>query len=474
VQNRKDLLQAHRLMAQRAGLALLQGEADTAEQPLRRINVATFAGFMIAALAVAVFWLIGVLTHSGAQLQRDARGAVIMDKDTGMSYVWCGGKLCPTVNYASALLALQTANPKLSKVSQESLARFPQGEMIGIPGLPAPPVPANLIHGPWSVCVRTLTTSTASQQAVTLVAGRSVGGQPISDNHSVLVRSQHQTWVIWHDQRRAITGRYLNVATGFGGQPSTAVAPAWLDSLDEGPPIAPPQIPDIGQPTARGPTGPATVGQVYEVPGVSGTQWYVQLSDGVAQISKTQAALLQFAPGQQVPRPMRESPQDVEQHPSPQQVHRGDLPPVPPTAVPYTAATPLCAVYNGAARGGQVTLSGTIPADSLAIQAAGTGSTGSTGGAGSIVGASADFVWLPPGAGALVGVVTYKGQQTASTYFLVIRATRYALASPMVASYLGYALNTERTLVPANIVSLIPQGPELDPGRARLTVANGH
>src|SRR6266536_245069 len=337
---------------------------------------------MIAALAVAVFWLIGVLTHSGAQLQRDARGAVIMDKDTGMSYVWCGGKLCPTVNYASALLALQTANPKLSKVSQESLARFPQGEMIGIPGLPAPPVPANLIHGPWSVCVRTLTTSTASQQAVTLVAGRSVGGQPISDNHSVLVRSQHQTWVIWHDQRRAITGRYLNVATGFGGQPSTAVAPAWLDSLDEGPPIAPPQIPDIGQPTARGPTGPATVGQVYEVPGVSGTQWYVQLSDGVAQISKTQAALLQFAPGQQVPRPMRESPQDVEQHPSPQQVHHGDLPPVPPTAVPYTAATPLCAVYNGAARGGQVTLSGTIPADSLAIQAAGTGSPGSTRGAG--------------------------------------------------------------------------------------------
>jgi len=92
VQNRKDLLQAHRLMTQRAGLALLQGEADTAEQPLRRINVATFAGFMVAALAVAVFWLVGVFTHSGARFPHDA-STVIMDKSTGTSYVWCGGRL---------------------------------------------------------------------------------------------------------------------------------------------------------------------------------------------------------------------------------------------------------------------------------------------------------------------------------------------------------------------------------------------
>ena len=106
MQNRKDLLQAHRLMTQRAGLALLQGEPDTAEQPLRRMNVATFAGVMIAALAVAIFWIIGILTHSGAQ-GLPSPGSVVID-DNGNSYVRCtqGGStlLCPVINNASARL----------------------------------------------------------------------------------------------------------------------------------------------------------------------------------------------------------------------------------------------------------------------------------------------------------------------------------------------------------------------------------
>ncbi len=456
MQNRKDLLQAHRLMTQRAGLALLQGEADTAEQPLRRINVATFAGFMVAALAVAVFWLVGVFTHSGARFPHDA-STVIMDKSTGTSYVWCGGRLCPTLNYASALLALGTANVKVRGVSQGSLARIPRGRMIGIAGLPPLPVAASLIRGPWSVCTRTVAGSTVQQPVVTLVAGRGVGRHPLGDGRAVLVRAQGQTWVVWHDQRMAIARRYLSVATGVGGQQPITIPVAWLDSLDEGPAFVPPAIGGFGQPTANGPNGPATTGQVYKVAGVGAAQWYVQLGDGVAQISQTQAALLLLAPGQKVVQATQLSPQAAAQHPAAAAVQRGGLPLVPPAPVSFDPAAPLCAVYNGVARPGQVTLNGTIPVGGIPAQGAG----------------GVNFVWLPPGAGALAGVITTKGRQTASTYFLVTGANRYAFASAAVAADLGYTLGTQRTLVPVNIMNLIPQGPVLDPNRARRAVTGG-
>lgn len=456
MQNRKDLLQAHRLMTQRAGQALMQGEPDTAEQPLRRINVATFAGLMVAALIVAAFWIIGVFTHSGGQLERNASDTVIIDKDTGTSYIWCdGGRLCPTVNYASALLALNAANPHVRAVSQELLANYPQGQLIGIPGLPAPPVPGRLIHGPWSVCVQTSITSTGPQRLVTLVAGRSVGGHPVGESRSLLVRAQGQTWLVWHDQRMAITKRYV-VGTGLGGQPAVAVPAAWLNSITEGPAFTPPHIAGFGQPTARGPHGTATIGEVYKVVGVTKTQWYVQLSDGLAEISETQAALLNVAPGQNVSQQQLSS-HVVAQHVSARTVPGQGLPPVPPAPVSYDAATPLCAVYYGAGQPGQVTVNGTVPAHGLPALGAG----------------GVNYVWLPPAAGALAGVTSTGGQHTASTYFLVTRARRYPLASRAVAADFGYTLAAQRTLVPANILSLIPQGPVLDPDRAKQTVIGG-
>ena len=50
MQSRKDLFQAHRLMTQRASLALLRGEPDIPDQPLRRLNVATFSGVLVAVI----------------------------------------------------------------------------------------------------------------------------------------------------------------------------------------------------------------------------------------------------------------------------------------------------------------------------------------------------------------------------------------------------------------------------------------
>jgi hypothetical protein len=59
--DRKNLLQAHRLMTRRASLALLCGEPDSPNQPLRRMNTATITSIMAGVIVAAVF---GVLGHA--------------------------------------------------------------------------------------------------------------------------------------------------------------------------------------------------------------------------------------------------------------------------------------------------------------------------------------------------------------------------------------------------------------------------
>jgi len=453
LQTRKDLLQAHRLMTQRAGLALVQGAPDTAEQPLRRMNVATFAGIMVAALVAAVFGIIGAVTHSGGQLRPGASGTVILDSGTGTSYIWCGSnghELCPAANYTSARLAAGAGgtNVSVQGVSTGSLARYPRGQEIGIPNLPPPP--GDLIRGPWSVCVAPVGNATGpQQQIVTLVAGQSVGGQPVGAGQAVAVRTQNQSWIIWNDERLAVTRKYLNAV--LAGAAQAPVPAQWLDSLAQGPDFAPPVIANLGAPAANGPNGAAVVGQVYRAVGAAGTQWYVQLKDGVAPISRTQAQLLIAETGSA----QNASLSAVTSHPSHRTLEDQGLPQTPPQAAAYDAATPLCATAGQGSSVGQVTLNGTIPGGGLAAQ----GATG------------VNTIWLPPGRGALIGVTTAKGQQTASRYFLVAGASRYALASQAVAADLGYNLSTQATLVPVNIANLIPRGAVLDPVRARLPVS---
>jgi len=108
MQSRRDLFQAHRLMTQRASLALLRGEPDLPDQPLRRLNVATFSGVLVAVIVCVLFVIWGLLGHGGSALKQQP-GLLVIDKQTGNAYVFCQqGKLCPVLNYASARLALRS------------------------------------------------------------------------------------------------------------------------------------------------------------------------------------------------------------------------------------------------------------------------------------------------------------------------------------------------------------------------------
>jgi type VII secretion protein EccB len=468
MQNRKDLLQAHRLMTQRAALALLQGEPDPPDRPLRRLNVGMFSGVLVAVIVAAVFGIWGLIDPGGAQ-GLTAPGTIIIDGQTATSYIWCeGGKrLCPVVNYASARLALDTSTPNQRTVSQASLAGYPRGPLIGIPGLP-PGLPDSsmLVGAPWSVCVQAVTNPGTFQQhqVTTLVGGRKVGGQALSSGKALLVDAGGSEWLIWNGERLPIPGQdqqSVLAALNTSQQPESMPS-AWLNAFPQGSDFAPPPMSDLGRSVSGPQGGSAKVGQVFIASsGAGAKEYYVMLSTGRLQkITETQAGLLDAVPGQPTPGTVDLS--TVASDSVPGSMPTNGLPAHMPTVVPYVSATPLCVVYGGSAMvapsGPAVTVGGSVPSYGVG-----------TNGAGGV-----NQVALPPGTAALVGVLGDSGggrSAVVSSYFLLTGGLRYGLASQSVAGVLGYTLPGQRTLLPAGVADLIPEGPALDPSDAKQQVS---
>jgi len=433
-------------MTQRAALALLCGQPDAPDQPLRRINTATVCGLLAAVIAAGIFAALGLLAP-GPVTGLTQPGTLVIDKNTATPYVPCeNGKLCPALNYASALLALDTGTVNQVAVSQASISRYRIGPVIGIAGLPQDlPVPGALIKGPWAVCAQPASGGIDPPQTV-LVGGRGTGGTPLGTGRAALVAAATGTdWVIWDGQRLLIAPTLMLALFGVPPQP---VPDAWLDALPQGPGFAAPAISGQGQ-VVTGPTGdPAAVGQVYTVGGAGvPLESFVLLADGrLAPISATQAQLLERVPD--APAPQAISPSQATSHQSGATISGGGL----PAAIPKPATgSPLCVTY-GPGLSGRVTVGGSVPS--------GTTPTGTSG-------AQADAVWLPPDHGALAGAAPDPGQPgTATTYFLLAGATRYALSSRDVAQALGYDLASQATILPASVLDLIPQGPAMDPADA--------
>ncbi len=447
MQNRKDLLQAYRLMTQRSALALICGEPDSPNQPLRRLNLATISSLLVGAIAAGVSGVLGLISP-GSVSGLNRPGTLVIDSGSATAYVPCdSGKLCPALNYASALLALDSAQPHRVNVSPASLAHYSIGPTIGVAGLPQDlPAAGDLVPGPWSVC--------AASGVTTLVGGRSVGGTALGTASAELAStSQGGDWVLWNGARLFIQPQVAQ--TLFPAMQLQTVPLAWLDALPQGPDFAAPQIQGQGA-TVTGPGGiPAAVGQVYDQPGGGGAavQYYVLLADGkLAQISAAQAQLLEREPGAPAQRPI--SPSMATSDLSGTPIPGNGLPATVPSLAPVTSA--LCVSY-GPGLQPQIISGGTVPA-------------GATTPAGATAVASVSQVWLPPAHGALVGAAPGRDASGVTSYFLVTGATRYALSSQSVAAVLGYNLTSQATVVPAAILDLLPSGPVLNPSAATAAV----
>jgi type VII secretion protein EccB len=460
MQTRKDLLQAHRLMTQRASLALISGEPDNPELPLRRMNIGAFSGIMIAILVCAAFGIYGIIRPGGAT-GLDKPGMLLIEKETGARYIWCEGKLCPVADYVSARLVAGKDSKSRRTVSANSLSRFERGPLIGIPGAPNTlPEPKKLTRGPWSVCVRAVTSTSAGRQSlVTLMAGRSVGGARLRTDQALLVQANGQNWLLWRNQRMRIQPFAL---TTLGGTPA-AVSGKWLDAISQGPDYSSPQIRAMGK-AAQGPLGPAKVGQVFSVNTSSGTaSSFVLLADGLAQITPIQRDLLiadprtRLAYGNQAPQPIAVDAGRVNSSPrSQRRLLDSKLDGRAPTIAPYQDTSALCAVYDDPSGNSDAKLAvgGTLPGPPGGPQPVG-----------------ADQLVFPPGSAALAGRVPSPGRAAeVNTYYLVAEGKRFPIKDAEAAGALGYELPRHASKVPAGVLDLIAQGPTIDPAAVSTTV----
>lgn len=455
MQSRRDLFQAHRLMTQRAALALLRGEPDVPDQPLRRVNVATFLGLLLAVIAVAGFGIWGLLFKGGAALKfQPGQSTLIIDKQTGTNYVFCGKhdqNICPMVNHASGLLALKSSTVNVEPVNQSSLTSIPHGPELGIAGLPDLPGPSLLITQPWSVCTQTLSNvpGIGTETIAKVAGGIPTGSQPLgSQGLLVSVPGQNQDWIILNGQRLPIFND-----TRTAEYPEAQVVPvplAWLNSIPQSPSsFQAPSITNRGA-TVTSPTGAkVNVGQLYQESGTAND--FVTLEGGkLAPITPLQDQLLSILPGappqQQLPANAL-LPGDVVG-----KLSQPGLPATKPTISAAVAPAPFCVVYSGSGPRltSQIETGGRMPPAGTS-----TGVRVNTPDA-----ALVNDVVLPPGKGALV-------RETGDnvSYFLVTGGHKYALASRRVPSYLGYS-TSQAVQLPASVMDLIPTGPPFNPSRA--------
>jgi type VII secretion protein EccB len=467
VQTRRDLYQAHRLMMQRIGMALLAGEPDMPEPPTRRLAVSVFAGVMVGVLIVAGFGIWGLLSPGGAT-GLDAPGTLIIEKETGTKYVYSqqDKKLYPVANYASARLILNTDNVNRRLVSQSSLAKFTRGQPVGILGAPESlPDSGHQVTGPWSVCVHSADNGTGGTRSyASLVVGSAVGGRPLGDGQAVVVHGNGESWVVWRNQRMKLPAAEVRPLSGTDHP--TDVSTTWLNAVPQGPDFSPPPVPNRGDEVTGPDGGKAAVGTFYISHTVGGTdRWYVLLRDGIAPIKETEGVLLQNDPDSQKAykgRPV----QPVAINPavaaaaqqSTSKVSADGLPDQMPKINSYDAASPLCVVYSNTATGSQdarVALGGTVPTPVANSTTNGSG------------GAVVDQVVLPSGDGALLGLLPAPNQlKSISSYsILTDQGLRFAVPSADIAGKLGFDVKKVAP-VPGNLLHLIPEGPVLDPQQA--------
>ncbi len=449
---RRDQLHSYQFMNQRVISAFVMRETDPAQSPLRRGIGALFGGVMVAILIGAAFGVYGILTRVGTD-QWKTDGSVVVERESGASFVFLGGRLNPALNHASARLAAGRPNPQVFRVAAKSLAEVPRGVTIGIPGAPASlPGPKQRVGLPWTMCA-----VPGNQPLSVLLAG--AGGPaaaPLGDR-GLLVKDAAlgMNYLVWHGLKHLVQDSRSTVPALFGAASPTLVGTAWLNALPSGVDIAAVAVDRRGEQSGAVPG--RRNGEVLVAQTGSGDQFYLVLDDGLAPITALQRAVLN---ARFPATPVAITVNAAIQVPTSRAQTGGGTPGQPPAAPPpLTAPEPgrtVCATTTDAARPPELTVGGSPEALAGAVP-----TTAATGAGRAL----ADAVLVPAGK---VQVVRVPG----SGAYVVITdlGVRYAVPSADALSMLGYA-PASATDVPTALVNRIPAGVTLDPAAATRPAA---
>lgn len=431
--SRKDLLKAYGFTSQRLIKALVDRDPEDMTSPLRRVTMGGFASLMIGILMFGAFGVAGWLNPAKtAKWQKDQ--TVVVDKTSGGVYAYLEETLYPAYNIASAKLA--TAGGPTVAVTTKSLRTAPRiGPTIGIPGAP------NQLPDPVAMTGSVRLCSSAPEGGADRFTTVQIGPDlPIpSTNPAIRVDDDQGVQYLVIDgiahQAPKIKKQAIAISLGF----SDAITPGngFVNGLPKGATLDPPQIEGRGDNSAR-PIGKATViGTVLELPGDSGTNWYVLLTDGYATLSPIEATALQLDGAAKVTVDLNAI---STARTSATTVRAPGLPltvPAPPGSLDRDAA--VCESWSD----------GPTPQISLAptdLPAATRQSSNPN---------QADLVVTPPLSGMLVQPESVV--DPAANVSLITSDRRYGVADIDALTALGYRTTPIRKL-PDGLIELIPQG----------------
>jgi len=412
---------------------------------------------LIASLAVAAATIYGLLTGNSSVNPKDPN-VVFQERGTGARFVYlqADGKLHPVLNFTSGVLLASGQTPTLKSVSAEKLASVALGGPLGIPDAPdSLPGKDALLTGRWSVC-----TDNQGVRSTLLVGDRLTDGTILARaGRALLVRDPNGRNALVVGNRRFAVPVSRDAQTldalSYSSNRPWPVSLAWLNAVPAGPDLAAPAIPGAGGDSV---IDNLRVGQLV----TDGQQVAVVLADGKAALTDMQARLMRTVPGVDQVNVGNDfiglptSRTRISDAGDP----RG-LPPVVPRLIDGTP-TRACITLPLNKTGDGIRVDPTFP---LGAAVAGVG-----GAAPGTV--QADLVHVSRGRGAVVVSAASPSAPAGTGTVSVVTDTgrQHALASRDLLAKLGYG-NVKPQQIPAELFSLMPAGPALDPARARQPAA---
>jgi type VII secretion protein EccB len=449
-------------MVSRLTSALVHGEPDAPESPLRRTSLGSFGGLTIGVLLVAAFLVWGLISPSGPAGPLPT-GELVVAKETGARYIYSGHELWPVLNWSSALLLLG-GSPKVAYVPAASLASVPQGQPLGIVGAPDTlPAAAAVNRGDWLACAEPQSAEPgASGPFVSLTIGLRLDIGQVPPGSAVIVADPGgRQYLLWNSRRLRLDASWIPGALGLGRAPVIAVSPVWLNAVPAGPDLRPVTVSGRG---GHGPViggDPTSVGQILVAHNVgSPAEFYLAEAGGIAPVTSLQAALVLSDPatvaayGRATVAPVPVSPAALVGVPvvPPPSADAAGAPSAPPSAYTPSGAGVPCMDYAGAG--------GTAPRFAFAPPPAGSPpALGMFGVVASPEGAG--LITVVPGGGALVRPQSAPGVGGSSLFLVTDAGVKFPVPSATAALALGYSAGQAAAL-PAALLGLLPTGPALD------------
>lgn len=454
MRSRREQVQAHRFVTRRIVAALMIGEPEAPEPPMRRLVLSVLGSVLVAAIVFAGVGVYGLLFPGG---RNPAENTLVIERETGAKYVYLQGRLHPVLNLTSARLILGKADPPTQTISIRSLLNVPRGRPVGIPNAPdSLPARSALLGLPWGVCSAPRSAGSLDAATHVFVGSVPAGGSTLGDRGLLVSAGADRLFLVWQQTRLRVRGNTVLAALEWTSVGPVTVGEAFLNAVLPGPDLTPLAVSGAGQPWTRTIAGrPATVGDVYR----AGTQVYLLHNDGLSPVGATMSRLL-LAGG----RPAIDiSAQEAGAALSQVKIEPQGFPDAVPEVVRNPKPTMACAGYLGAASGStpniavqtyeRVADSFSLPPDQAAL--AGTDGV-----------VTADRVNLAGGHGAVVRAL--QGNASGLVYVITDQGLKHPLPLDKtgdILTSLGYG-GYPPVVVPASILALIPTAPALDPESA--------